>query len=98
MLAAGLKQHISGATQKKGHTLDLIISRICDDLVVNPLIIHNLFRSDQFAVRCVVNVSRPTIRKQTVKFRKNGVWLSMAIDLTRCRFFGVPLRDLSSDP
>ena len=68
--AAGLKQHISGATHKKGHTLDLIISRICEDLVVNPSIIHDLYRSDHFAVRCDLNVSRPTIRKQTVKFRK----------------------------
>ena len=42
--AAGLKQHISGATHKKGHTLDLLISRICEDLVVNPSIIHDLYR------------------------------------------------------
>ena len=69
LYSAGIKQHISGRTHKNGHTLDLIISRECDDLVMNPFVIHGM-PSDHSAVRCNLNVSRPKLSKQTVKFRK----------------------------
>ncbi|XP_072052025.1 uncharacterized protein [Amphiura filiformis] len=47
--SAGMKQHISGSTHKRGHTLDLVISRECDDPVTNPSVIHGM-RSDHSAV------------------------------------------------
>ncbi len=67
--SAGLKQHITDSTHKRGHTLDVIISRVCEDLVVTPTVIRGL-KSDHHAVKCDLNVSRPKLCKQTVTFRK----------------------------
>ncbi|XP_072046460.1 uncharacterized protein [Amphiura filiformis] len=49
LTTAGLKQHISGSTHKKGHTLDLIISHDAEALVVNPYVNHGT-KSDHSAI------------------------------------------------
>ena len=53
-----LKQHITGPTHVKNHTLDLLISRREDELVSSPSVESGL-PSDHSAVRCFINISRP---------------------------------------
>ena len=67
--SAALQQHITGSTHKRGHTLDVIISRFGENLVENPSIIRGL-KSDHHAVKCDLNVSRPKLHKQIFRFRK----------------------------
>ena len=43
-----LQQHVNGPTHKKGHTLDLIITRIGDRLVTNIEIHDPMFSSSSF--------------------------------------------------
>ena len=79
--SAGLRQHISGSTHKRGHTLDVIISRECEELVTKPSVVRGL-PSDHFAVKCDLSVKRPNVLKQTVRFRK---------------LHAINLKDLSND-
>lgn len=67
--SAGLRQHVTGATHKKGHTLDLIISHETDSLVSNPSILYGL-PSDHYAVKCDLAVARPKPTKCTVRQRR----------------------------
>ena len=57
------------STHKHGHTLDVIISRACENLVENPSIIRGL-KTDHHTVKCDLNVSRPKLHKQIFRFRK----------------------------
>eukprot|EP00057_Strongylocentrotus_purpuratus_P002063 XP_003723768.1 PREDICTED: RNA-directed DNA polymerase from mobile element jockey-like [Strongylocentrotus purpuratus] len=55
---AGLQQHITTPTHKLGHTLDLIISRIDDPLVVDCEAVDKLY-SDHYVLSCIIDVARP---------------------------------------
>ena len=65
----GLCQHITGPTHKKGHTLDLIISREEDDLVTSPSVYSDM-PSDHAAIKCLVNILRPGPSIKRVKSRR----------------------------
>ena len=58
--SSGLQQHVTGATQKKGHTLDLVITR-----EANPPVIGNLSVidgiSDHSAILDKVHLHRPQL-------------------------------------
>ena len=45
----GLKQHITEATHKRGHTLDLLISRPEDSIIKNHQV-RNILNSDHFVI------------------------------------------------
>ncbi|XP_072022447.1 uncharacterized protein [Amphiura filiformis] len=66
---SGLQQHITGPTDEKGHTLDLIISRKDDDLVMSPSTHHDL-PSDHSAIKCFVNMLRPAPSVKRVETRR----------------------------
>ena len=69
--AFGLKQHISGATHDKGHTLDLIISRSNDDIAIeNPHV--GDFISDHRAIHCALNLTKPKRISNSKQYRKIG--------------------------
>ena len=53
---------------KKGHTLDLIISR-ADANLVTDIAIHRGLPSDHYAVSSNFNLSRPPATKRTMTFR-----------------------------
>ncbi|XP_072017811.1 uncharacterized protein [Amphiura filiformis] len=69
LMSADLVQHIKGSTHKHGHTLDLIISRECDDSVSDPFTVHGL-KSDHSAVCCTINVFQPQPGKRVIRSRK----------------------------
>ncbi|PIK46354.1 hypothetical protein BSL78_16775 [Apostichopus japonicus] len=66
--SSGLRQHVTGATHKKGHTLDLIISHETDSLVSNLILYGH--PSDHYAVKCDLEVARPKPTKCTVRQRR----------------------------
>ncbi len=64
----GLQQHIHGATHRKGHTLDLLITRESD-----PPVIHNLDIidgiSDHSAITGKIDFQRPPAQTRVIKSR-----------------------------
>jgi hypothetical protein len=60
----GMVQRVSGATHKRGHTLDLIITRLGDNLVSN-IVMGDLI-SDHNVVSCKLNIQRPLLPTKRV--------------------------------
>ena len=55
---AGLLQHVREPTHGHGHTLDLLISRREDCLVLDSGV-SNTLNSDHYVVNCTINFSKP---------------------------------------
>lgn len=66
--SAGLQQHVTGATHRRGHTLDLLISRKFDNLVSDVEVVTGM-PSDHHVVKCLVDIARPKPVKQVVNYR-----------------------------
>ncbi len=56
---SGLSQHITTATHKKGHTLDLFITRSSDATIFNNLKVIDPCIADHFAITCTLNLKKP---------------------------------------
>ena len=54
----GFYQHIHGSTHKHGHTLDLVITRLDDNIVQNCLV-HPMWYSDHHIIMCSVRYAKP---------------------------------------
>ena len=64
-----LSQHVSGPTHLSGHTLDLIITRSSDDIVLaSPKTTFPI--SDHFIIHCPIGFSRPALSCKKMTFRK----------------------------
>ena len=69
----GLQQHVKRPTHKKGHTLDLIISRSVvgqDVALVWRVKVRDPCIADHFSVHCELLLQKPRFGKKVVKFRK----------------------------
>jgi hypothetical protein len=76
LTASGLEQHVTSSDHKKGHTLDLLITRISDQVVFSNLhIIDGI--SDHYAVICNLFLSRPPVITKTITTRN---WKSIESD------------------
>ena len=64
-----LKQHVLSATHASGHTLDLLITRLNEELVRNVKI-HDPMISDHLAVFCNLSLKKPQFRKKVISTRK----------------------------
>ena len=64
-----LKQHVFSATHASGHTLDLLITRLNEELVRNVKI-HDPMISDHLAVFCNLSLIKPQFRKKVISTRK----------------------------
>ena len=64
-----LKQHVLSATHASGHTLDLLITRLNEELVRNVKI-HDPMISDHLAVFCNLCLKKPQFRKKVISTRK----------------------------
>nr|XP_054775575.1 uncharacterized protein LOC129284133 [Lytechinus pictus] len=67
--SANLIQHIDFPTHRKGHTLDLILTRASDDVISN-VSSSNFLPSDHSSVSCHLNVKKPDSIKIEISFRK----------------------------
>lgn len=65
----GLKQHVTGSTHKSGHTLDLVLSRADDSLVLSTCSADHGF-PDHFPVMTQLTLEKPQLPKQEVTYRK----------------------------
>ena len=67
--SAGLIQHVSGPTHTKGHTLDLILSRMTDVFISNVSSTFYL-PSDHAAISSFLHIARPEPVKMEISSRK----------------------------
>ena len=65
----GLKQNICSSTHKRGHILDLLITRVNEELLSSLDIITNTL-SDHAAITCKLEMPRPPPLKRVLTFRK----------------------------
>jgi len=65
----GLVQHVVGSTHKSGHTLDLVLSRSHDELVLSTQSADHGF-PDHFPVLTYLSLKKPQLPKQQVTYRK----------------------------
>ena len=64
-----LVQHVNGPTHKKGHTLDLIITRAVEELVTS-VEIRDPMLSDHSAVHCKLRLKKPPLERMETSYRK----------------------------
>lgn len=65
----GLEQHVHEPTQESNHTLDLIISRRGDSMILNsPKQTH--FISDHSFVQCQLSHPKPSLEQRKISYRK----------------------------
>ena len=64
-----LRQHFHEPTHKKGHTLDLIITRVEDELITR-IEIKNSMLSDHLAVDCKLRLNKPQLERTEIQYRK----------------------------
>ena len=69
LVSMGLKQHVLQPTHELGHTLDLIITRISDNIIAGRPYTGELF-SDHFPVFCQLKPERPLVAVKHLQFRK----------------------------
>ena len=65
----GLKQHVTGATDRNGHTLDLVISR-SDDMLILSSKATDLGFPDHYPVFTHMSLSKPTLPTKCVTYWK----------------------------
>ncbi|KAI0235841.1 hypothetical protein LSAT2_013614 [Lamellibrachia satsuma] len=66
-----LCQHVSGPTHINGHTLDLIITKLTDNLVSKTTVSD--FLTDHGAVHCDLHLPKPQPLRQSVQYRNYAV-------------------------
>ena len=64
----GLQQHVITLAHESGYTLDLILSRQCENLV-NTTLVSAYHISDHWTVTCLLNLDRPGVTSRSVTFR-----------------------------
>ena len=65
-----LIQHVSGPTHKDNHTLDLMITRACEDIIESWSTL-NPHLSDHSAIHSKLSLARPRPRRVNKQYRKN---------------------------
>ena len=67
----GLQQHVTEATQLHGHILDLLITRVSDNLVHGvPLTLIDRYISDHAIIMCWRSLCKPELSVKTITYRK----------------------------
>jgi exonuclease III len=67
--SVGLRQHVTQATHTHGHTLDLIITRCSDQIIMNQPYVDR-FISDHASVICDLLPAKPVMSIKRVSYRK----------------------------
>ena len=65
----GLQQHVKGSTHKKGHTLDLIITRCSENVLASSPTVDRFF-PDHASVCCRLIPKKPPAAEKRVTYRK----------------------------
>ena len=65
-----LQQHVREATHKKGHILDLVLSRSADDGLVSDIKVRDTDISDHYWVECTLQGPKPKTVRKEVTYRK----------------------------
>ena len=67
--SANLLQHVKGSTHKRGHTLDLIITRSIEN-TIQDVCVNDSTISDHYSVSCYVNMEKSKPPRITMEYRK----------------------------
>ena len=70
LLEAFNLRHVTQATHRAGHFLDLIITRSDDDGFLQSINVHDSSMSDHFTVMCSLNNRKPYFQKKMVSSHK----------------------------
>jgi len=65
-----LQQHVSGPTHKDGHTIDLVITKSCDDIVCNLHVGPPEMISDHSVIHFNLTISKPCPIRKEICYRK----------------------------
>lgn len=68
LASANLTQHVTDPTHISGHTLDLVITRMADNIVGNTQ--AHSYLSDHAAVHSILHLSKPPLPVENVTYRK----------------------------
>ena len=74
-----LVQHVRQPTHEKGHTIDLIITRSCDQIVSSDPVSDELF-SDHFSISCSLSLLKPDLEVKEVTIRPKTIDLQSFLD------------------
>ena len=74
-----LVQHVKDPTHEKGHTLDLIITRSSDNIILTNPVADYLF-SDHFSISCKITLLKPQIANRVVTYRPKKIELPLFLD------------------
>jgi exonuclease III len=66
----GLQQHVLSATHRRGHILDLVITRVDDNIVETVHVDDGMFLSDHFCINSTLKIRKPALPKKEIKTRK----------------------------
>ena len=69
LTSLGLVNHVNIPTHKHGHTLDLIITRNCDELILSQPV-SGFYISDHCFIQTKVSLPKPDLVSKTVSVRK----------------------------
>ena len=91
-----LFQHVGESTHHGGHTLDLVLSRLVDNLVFDCRASDLL--TDHSAVHWFARASRPVRPNKAVTFRDLKSWdlVLFATDLPNLKLFTVETNDVTT--
>ena len=67
---SNLVQHVTSATHIAGHTLDYVITRTADDIIVPGTVTVTTLFSDHHAVEFEIRLSKPDAVKQQIHYRQ----------------------------
>ena len=65
----GLCQHVNAPTHSSGHTLDFLITRTNQDIIITEPA-TTIFLSDHLFVECKLNAPRTNLSVKDISFRK----------------------------
>ena len=74
------KQLVNFSTHKHGHTIDLMICRLSDNIVIGEPWPHVSLVSDHIPVMCCLNSLKPPLPSKTISFRRLS---SIDVDILR---------------
>ena len=64
-----MQQYVTGPTPQNGHTLDLLIARTPDNMVLASSVATADFISDHCAIVCHLQVPKPKPTKRLIQYR-----------------------------
>ena len=67
--SVGMVMHVRGPTHKKGHTLDIVLTRSADEHLIRNVTVADMGLSDHYAVSYILNICQQHTGMTNIKYR-----------------------------